>query len=190
MSISIVKNIFSTEDLNFIKNAIDKNEQNNVNIVDPILGRKFLGILKDFSTKEITRKLYKVVEQATDLPLSMANAYCFEYSGKYGKPNLPPHFDCDGNDLIINMQIESNTQWDLGLNLELYTLEDNSALVFNPNTEIHWRVHKEFNEGEYVRMLFVRFCNLTTKSDYSHLPNSPDHSVFKEVKEFRDSLAL
>ena len=76
----------------------------------------------------------------------------------------------------------------MGLNQKTYTLSDNSALVFNANKEIHWRVHKEFKEGEYVKMLFVRFCNPENMSDYSYLPHHPDDEMFKEAREFRDSL--
>jgi hypothetical protein len=76
----------------------------------------------------------------------------------------------------------------LGLNLQTYEIEDNSALVFNPNKEIHWRVYKEFKDKEYVRMIFVRFYNPDNRSDYSHLPNHPENDMFKEVSAFRNSL--
>jgi hypothetical protein len=86
------------------------------------------------------------------------------------------------------MQLEANTSWDLGLNTTTYTLEDNSALVFNANTEIHWRVKKDFKPGEYVRMMFVRFYNEENPSDYSHLNLTQTHDIFKDARELRDSL--
>jgi hypothetical protein len=87
------------------------------------------------------------------------------------------------------MQLESNTSWDLGLNLKTYSIEDNQALVFNANTEAHWRVHKDFQEGEYVRMMFVRFQNAEKPSDYSHLTKYwPTDEIFKDIRELRDSL--
>lgn len=186
MSISLVKNIFSPEELNFIKNAINKNE--NENRSDAILGRKFLGTLRDISTKEIIEKLCKIAEKETDFPLSIHGGVCFEYSKKYGEPNLPPHFDGDGNDLIINLQLSSNTVWEIGINLNVYEIEDNSALIFNPNKEIHWRTHKEFKDGEYVRMLFVRFYNAKNASDYSDLNLHQNDDIFKEIRKLRDSL--
>lgn len=111
-----------------------------------------------------------------------------EYSAKYGEPNLRPHFDGDYNELIIDYQLESNTPWPIGVNLELYPLQDNEATIFNPNTNIHWRPRKDFQSGEYVRMLFFRFFKSTGKSDYSYLPHHPDDPIFKEVSDFRDSL--
>lgn len=117
---------------------------------------------------------------------------CVEYNAKYGAPALPPHFDGDFNEVIIDYQLSSSThlgtQWPLGVNLELFQLQDNDAVMFNPNTNIHWRPRKTFHEGEYVRMMFFRFFKSTNKSDYSYLPNHPDNPVFKRVSDFRDSL--
>jgi hypothetical protein len=111
-----------------------------------------------------------------------------EYNAKYGAPILPPHVDGDFNELIIDYQLESNTRWPIGVNLELYPLEDNEAIIFNPNTNIHWRTHKDFQQGEYVRMLFFRFYKANKKSDYSYLPHHPEDPLFKEVADFRNSL--
>lgn len=179
-----VSNIFSEEELNIIKQAIPTYKHS----IDNTLGRIQIGDIKNSFNNDMTYTLYEIAKQHTDLPLSISHALYVQYSGKYGKPNLPPHFDGDTNDLIINIQLESNTRWDLGLNLETYTLEDNSALVFNGNKEIHWRVHKEFKDDEFVSMLFVRFYNSENRSDYSHLPNHPDNQVFDDVRRLRDSL--
>jgi hypothetical protein len=90
--------------------------------------------------------------------------------------------------LIINYQLESNTSWELGLDLQTYTLEDNSALVFNANTNVHWRTHKDFKEGEYVKMLFIRFYNSEVRSDYSYVPMNQTDKAFIEARALRDSL--
>lgn len=179
-----VDNIFSTEELDIIKQTVSTSDYE----IDQNLGRKRIGDIQNSFNRDMTYTLYEIARQYTDLPLSMDHALYVEYSAKYGKPNLPPHFDGDTNDLIINMQLESNTRWDLGINLETFTLEDNSALVFNGNKEIHWRVHKEFKEDEFVSMIFIRFYNSQKRSDYSYLPNHPDDERFKEVKALRDSL--
>jgi hypothetical protein len=186
MGIVKINNILSWEELDFIKNLIENSEFE----IDKDLGRMRISrTLNDKFSKDILDKLYEIANQSTDIPLTMSHAICVEYSAKYGQPNLPPHFDGDTNDLIINMQLESNTSWDIGLNLNTYTLEDNSALVFNGNTEVHWRVHKEFKGNEYIRMMFVRFYNSKNISDYSHLSQYwPSHDIFKEANLLRDSI--
>ena len=180
MPIIQVNNIFTPEELEIITNTIFAGRHE----IDSNLGRRHFrsSVLKNM-TDEMIEKLYTIAKQASDLPLAMTNTQVTEYSIEYGEPNLPPHFDGDTNDLIINMQLESNTSWDLGLNTETYAIEDNSAVVFNGNTEVHWRPHKEFKEGEYVRMMFVRFYNKEKPSDYSYLPNNQTDDIFKSALE-------
>lgn len=184
MGITRVNNIFSWDELKFLNDMVPTEE----NEIDDNLGRVYIGEIKNRLSQKMQDKLYKIIDDITDAPLVMSHALYVEYNGKYGQPNLPPHFDGDTNNLIINMQVSSNTRWDLGLNREAHQLEDNSALVFNGNTEIHWRPRKEFQEGEYVRMLFIRFYDVKNRPDYSYLPKDQMDEVFKEVREFRDSL--
>jgi hypothetical protein len=179
MSISKIDNVFSQQEIEHIKSLVLDSQK----FVHEGLGR--------IEVRDISKQLLpQTVDKLTNIAkgLKMDHAMYVEYSPLYGRPNLNPHLDGDTNDLIINIQFESNTVWDMGLNLETYSLSDNSALVFNGNTEIHWRVHKEFKDKEYVRMIFVRFYNPDNRSDYSHLPNHPEDDMFKEVSAFRNSL--
>ena len=136
----------------------------------------------------IQDKLVRIAEDILNEPVGLDHALHAKYSSEYGTPNLPPHFDGDTNDLIINFQLSSNTSWALGLGLEAYDLEDNSALVFNANTDIHWRPNKVFNEGEYVQMIFFRFYKINNRTDYSYARLSQDDKVFEDVVKFRNSL--
>jgi hypothetical protein len=184
MSITRIDNLFSQEEIDYINNVIS----NSPTTIHDGLGRIQGSGHGQWLLPETYKKLTDIARKVSDLPLIIDHAMFVEYSNLYGKPALRTHLDCDTNDLIINIQLEANTVWDIGLNLETYTLSDNSALVFNANKEIHWRVHKEFKDGEYVRMMFVRFYNAEKRSDYSSLPNHPDDEMFKEAREFRDSL--
>lgn len=184
MSIIRAENIFSQEELSFIKNEIEKNDIE----ADINLGRKYMGMIHNLFSEEINNKMYAIAKEATDIPLKLEHAMVVEYSSEYGTPNLPPHFDGDTNDLIINMQLESNTSWDIGLNTETYAIKDNSAVVFNGNTEVHWRPRKSFKEGEYVRMMFVRFCKPENRSDYSYLPMNQTDNIFSDARKVRDSI--
>jgi hypothetical protein len=184
MSIARIDNIFSQEEIDQINDIIANSPSN----VHEELGRKQFHSLASGLSPELRAKLTDIAREVSGLPLDLSHAIAVEYNPLYGEPNLRTHVDGDMNDLIINIQLDSNTVWDMGLNLQTYTLNDNSALVFNANKEIHWRVHKEFKDGEYVKMVFVRFCNPENMSDYSHLPMNPDDEMFKEAREFRDSL--
>lgn len=186
MSITRIDNILSKEEIDHIEDI----RLNSETYLHEELGRiQFNGIDKSLLPETI-EKLTNIARNVSNLPLVLSHAMIVEYSGLYGNPNLRAHVDRDTNELIINMQLESNTVWEIGLNLETYDLSDNSALIFNANKETHWRVHKEFKEGEYVRMMFIRFYNPEEISDYSHLPHHPNDEMFKEVNEFRDSLGV
>ena len=184
MGITKLNNIFSFAEIELIHDAISLHKID----VDDNLGRGWIGDIKNQLAQEVKDKIYRIISDISNAPLAIDHMLYAEYNSKYGKPNLPPHFDGDTNDLIINMQLDSNTTWDIGLNLEIYSLENNSAIVFNGNTEAHWRPRKEFKEGEYVKMIFIRFYNLEKRSDYSYLTNNIMDPIFSEVRALRDSL--
>lgn len=152
------------------------------------LGRLQMNIEK-INNEELITRLKNIANSFVDFDLSLNGATYVEYSSRYGTPNLPPHFDGDGTDLIINYQLKSNTSWDIGLNTDVYKMQDNSALIFNPNESIHWRTKKIFSPGESVKMIFFRFSNSKGTKDNSHLRYTLDHKVFKDANIFRDSLS-
>lgn len=192
------KNIFSEEDLKYLNNSIDSivipmidgeytDNKNNQGIgLNKELGRVQYGGLRDIDS--INNKIIKLVNELSPIPLTMAHVMSVEYSGKYGQPVLPPHFDHDTNDLVVDFQLSANTSWGLGVDKKVYDMLDNSAVIFNANEHIHWRPHKNFKDEEYVRMIFWRFFDPANPSDYSHLDFMQGDDIFKDVREFRDSV--
>lgn len=198
--IKLVENIFSPGQLkhihevisNYVIPTIDNGEyiassDNMGTGLDVALGRLSIGDIGNLLNEDVKDTLNSIAKNFVDYPVMMDHILYTQYSNKYGKPNLPPHFDGDTNNFIINMQLFSNTSWDLGLNARAYTLKDNSALIFNGNAEVHWRKHKEFKDGEYVSMLFARFYNEEKRPDYSHLTLDGNDDIFKDARDFRDS---
>jgi hypothetical protein len=195
-----IENIFSEEELNIFNKIIsdikmqtlDSEEYLSLNDeicdIDPVLGRLSIGDLSKYFPEKIYNKINKIASKALGATTAVNSAGYALYSNKYGSPNLPPHFDGDTNDIIINFQLSSNTSWDLGLGLNTYKLESNSAIVFNGNTNIHWRPHKNFANGEYVEMIFFRFYNKSKRTNYSDVPMNQIDDVFKDVVNFRNSL--
>ena len=192
-----MEDIFDNSEIQSFHQAIDKfpipiingkyvpSDQNNGTGVCEELGRLQISCIEPYIPKDAKNKLSKMVNSFTDLPISLKHALYVEYSTKYGTPNLPPHFDLDDGDLIINYQLSSNTSWEIGVGLKKYDLKDNSALVFNGNTNIHWRAHKKFNDEEYLKMIFFRFHNKMNPSDYSYNPENQGDEVFQEAIKVR-----
>ena len=183
--IHIFDNLFSPQDVAILKEKVAETESQEI---DKALGR----LLIDFVPipEDIVLSLLKTVNQHFNTKFSTYSEVLFSrYSIEYGKPNLPPHFDGDDTDLILDYQLESNADWPIGLDTSLYTLKDNQALAFNPNEKVHWRTHRAFQDDEYVSMLFFRFYNPISRSDYSHLRLSKNDPAFDKAIRFRDSLS-
>lgn len=190
---TVYKNIFSQEQLDYLTNIIDNTkipvidgeyvafDRNNGTGQCTHLGRLQIGTIKPSLSPDIHEALKPLVDPS----LTMEHAMYVEYNAKYGEPNLPPHIDGDKNDLIVNFQLSSNTSWDIGLGTETFTPEDNSAVIFNGNTNVHWRPHKRFEEGEYVKMIFFRFFNEANPSDYSHIPTNQVDPIFDDARAVR-----
>ncbi len=136
---------------------------------------------------EVTDRIQADVEKLLGKKLRPISASYVEYRSEYGQPNLPPHFDGDNNDLIIDYQLKSNTSWGLGVDGDLYEMNDNDAIMFNPNEYPHWRPYKTFQEGEYVGMIFFRFVDFSWKEvDYSHKRLSQEDSAFDVARAARE----
>lgn len=188
MTIHKVNDLFLKEDLDDINSSIESYMQKENNIkLDSILGRILFFQFK--VSENIENKITKFCSDLLGVELKCAHAVYTEYNNLYGKPNLPPHFDGDTNILVVDYQLKSNTSWDLGIDEQSYPLQDNSALIFNANEHVHWRPHKTFQNGEYIKMLFFRFYNPKVESNYSHLILSQDHEFFKKAIDFRNSLS-
>lgn len=195
-----ISNVFTSEELTILNNSImhaktliynngsyiDRLSNNSGQGIDYVLGRLQLHI--DYLIKNIYLKLNDSVNAIFNKEYIYDHSLVAEYSNAYGKPNLPPHYDGDSNHLIVNYQLSSNSSWDIAVGMNLFEMEDNSAILFNGNENIHWRPHKVFKDGEYVTMIFFRFKDPLNNCDYSHLRYMQDHMVFSEINKYRNSL--
>lgn len=202
MTIHKIKNFFSDEEISLIKSSMNKNKlekDENGNYLDrtkhPLgygidykLGRLQYGIEMTEDISKLIEELRGKINKLFNLNLHSSGFSCAEYSAEFGTPNLPIHWDHDRSEMIFNYQLSSTTSWDIGIDKTIYSMEDNSALIFNPNKYTHWRPHKTFKEGESVTMIFFRFLDPNNISDYSHLDYTIGHPIFKEIEEFRESL--
>jgi hypothetical protein len=177
-----IPNFLLPEELDMIERNIKNKE---VIKEDGLLGRILYTVPELYEMNDaIQQRVAKVVGRELD---SIGGVFA-EYNSKYGQPNLPPHFDGDNNSLIIDYQYKSNTSWGLGVDTTVFKMEDNKAIIFNPNEYPHWRPHKTFKEGEKITMIFFRFPDRSGKTDYSHMRIHPDDEIFADIRKIRDSL--
>jgi len=82
-----------------------------------------------------------------------------EYDLKYGNPKLPEHKDAPGpqEHIIVDYQLDCNIDWPMMINNVKYPMPKNSMLIFNGLDQYHSRPRIIFNEGEFVKVLLIRF---------------------------------
>lgn len=176
-----VSSFLLPEELKIIERNIKNRE---IDKEDTVLGR-ILYRVPDLD--EVTNAIQQRVSQLVGKELNSIGGVFAEYNSKYGQPNLPPHFDGDNNSLIIDYQYKANTSWGLGVDTTVFEMEDNKAIIFNPNEYPHWRPHKTFEEGEVVIMIFFRFPDPSGKTDYSHKRQWPSDPIFADIHKIRDN---
>jgi len=164
-NIKYLNNIFTESELNLLAISVQNSEKHH----DPEYGRQMGKNLNNIGI--IHNKVLSIAEDVFESPLSIASIISCTYSNEFGIPNLPPHFDGAAAGHIINFQLKSNTSWDIGLDLDLYPIKDNSALLFNANETAHWRPHKTFKDEEYVTMIFFRFKSTESEKIYNNPPS-------------------
>lgn len=199
MNVKVIKNILSNEDISTIMSVIDEELASRTISHKDLEGNKDHGTLEIEYWKErgridirnpkipqsIIDKFCDVVKENMIKPLPMGFDFVIhaEYSTRSGgNPKLIPHFDISmGATLILDYQLESNVSWGIGVESTVFDLEDNSGILFDPLEYIHYRPVKTFKDGEFVKMLFLRF-NI---ADELKIQNDEDHlRLYKITSEY------
>lgn len=173
MENKIIENVFSEKEIDDI-NAAALSKQDDIEI-QTFLGRTRL----DYDFKDIDKLPKSIIDKANGLIKEFSDCekrkYSFryftlvEYNNQYGMPQLGPHKDTCAFTGTILCQLESNTSWDLYVEGVAYSLKDNSALLINARDQDHWRLHKDFSDGDYIKMVFLHYLDLNDQEmNYSN----------------------
>jgi hypothetical protein len=173
MTSLIIKNFFSSEELNIINSIVndaveksikisfDNQEKHNIRPNEQYVyenqGRKDIYRLQ-FPNK-IINKLVNEINKMTGKDLMFYSVQYTEYVGDLkGSPSLGVHSDDSIIDYTLDYQLESNISWGIGINDSVYEIEDNDILLLNSVTTLHYRPVKKFKKDDYVKMLLFRFA--------------------------------
>lgn len=174
MENAIVKNVFTSEEIQTIKDIVNKKIQElphvEVDASNPAASREHVRIIRAGLGRltvdhvplpeRIKDKILKIANEISEIPgpFTEFSAITYgEYSGKYGKPELNPHKDNGECGLILDYQLESNTEWHFGADRAAYLLKDNELISMYPVDQYHWRPARPFREDEYVKVIFFEF---------------------------------
>ena len=158
-----------TENLVRIKrDFLGRIEINNLPLPDSVI-QKVLTIAKEMYQLEVS------------YPKNISGITYVEYNKKYGQPCLNIHKDNGSCGFILDYQLSSNISWPFGVEESTYNISDNSILAMYPTTHYHWRPSIEWNEGDFVRLIFFEFFtpDLVKSEDPVKYEN-----ILKFVKEF------
>lgn len=158
---NVIYNLFSKDEIESIKNILFLKESE-ILLDEPQLGRNRFVIPITLIKKQIIKKVYDQAKIFLKSPILVDCQYS-EYNLKYGNPELSVHTDTRLSTFTIDYQLDSNCIWPIYVEGKPFSLENNQALTINVNEQAHWRPKRKFSEGEYVKMIFFHFNDLSGK---------------------------
>jgi len=174
---AIVKNIFSDEKVKKIKVIRDNIE--NVAVSKRWPGREVKPLPNlDLLPEGIVETLTDIAISHYKKPLKIYAVAFGRYSKEFGIPKLGPHMDEVPSQFTLDYQLDGNISWPLNIEGKEYVLENNDALVFEGENVLHWRPKREFNDGEFLDLMWFQFREDDHWS-YKH-ELRPDYSDFKK----------
>jgi hypothetical protein len=171
----IIKDVFTPEQLSVIKERIGSFRRD----VDTKHGRYTSSIKASNGCKEeeeaivLPDDIHDRLRKLSSKYFSKTSKQSYIRSAKYSgflnpAPNLPAHLDDNACSYTIDLQLSSNVDWPLHVNGEVFTLEDNSAVIYDGENELHWReTFPSRNPMSFVHMIFFHFVE-------------PEHWFFKK----------
>lgn len=175
----IIENVLTPEEESLVREIIDGAEESNKMHMD-LYNQQIVNFRWPDS---INQKIIDMVQEITGL--DDLELYEYQYA-KYQKipgkvlPNLTPHYDdaFDGQRFTFDFQIGGNTTWPIVLEGKEFELKNNQALLFSGTHQIHWRTQKEFQDDEYIEMIF---CHTKLKGDLQ--PESKEFFAIMDAKQ-------
>jgi hypothetical protein len=181
----IINNFFSTEQISYFKDLLI-NEKNIRTTEFTMHGRHLQ--LNDPSKMYIKQNLsrlniynlkinYDIKNKIFDTALSLYEGkktldkdsivvnYC-RYSPEYSTalPILRSHKDMGYFTFILDYQLNSNIDWDIIIEDNLFSLKNNDLLSFYPTLQQHSRPEIDWNDDSFVEMLFFEFKEIDKKA--------------------------
>ena len=177
MESAIVKNIFSDEEIAKIK--VIRDNIGNVAVSKRWPGREVKPLPSlNLLPEGITKNLTDIAILHYGKPLEIYAVAFGRYSKEFGTPKLGPHMDEVPSQFTLDYQLDGNISWSLNVEGKEYVLENNDALVFEGENVLHWRPKRDFNDGEFLDLMWFQFRE---DNHWSHKHElRPDYSDFKK----------
>ena len=139
-------------------------------------GTGYLAYFLDMPQKVKDRLMDMSIRQTVDQEIAFSPSEIGFHIARYTldskfPPKLDPHTDkfVEYPCVIISVQLDSNINWQLAVNEDVFNLSRNQAIVFSGSHQLHWRPQREFKAGEYLDVLLCTVTDTTKKLTKKHL---------------------
>lgn len=153
----IVSNIFSNEEISEIYQHIENTPEDKKFYQDVFAHTAYFSWLPDKIVETIT----KAANESFGKKLILKELSFARYANTRGlNPLLFPHYDETFKEqrITFDIQVKATKPWSIVVEDMPYTLKDNEALFFSGTHQVHWREKLEFDESDYVDMIFCHFA--------------------------------
>lgn len=160
----VIENVFTQDEINQIWQAMSNNS-----------GGAFVKVHSQANTfiqlpDSIVEKVTNYAKEITGSQTLVLTEYCHaRYAnvtsncGLYHyRPSLFPHYDETFPEprFTFDYQLNANVDWPIIAEPDIeLTLKNNQAATFSGTHQIHWRKPQEFNDNEFVEMVFFHFSD-------------------------------
>jgi hypothetical protein len=142
-----IKNVFSPEQIDYLRSILKNGETSLC---------KERGRNDIFIGSNIRQDIKDTIMKYFDNEYELYHLTYSEYSLDHGIPNLPPHTDPKKHQtsLTFDYQLEANIDWPVCVEDISHHINNNDAVIFDPESMNHFRPELEFKPGDYVHMFF------------------------------------
>lgn len=150
------KNVFTDEQIKEIYYIIDKTKIEDTHLQE-WAGHRAWNIT---FPKSIEDTITKAAREVLGDGVILDGDYSFaRYTPEWGvECKLFPHYDTrDTQRITFDIQLNADEPWGIVVENEMYSLENNQALIFAGTQQIHWREKKKLKPNTKIDMVF---CHL------------------------------
>lgn len=139
--------------------------------LDKTAGKRYCQMLPEMLPESILKKITEYGKNINS-NLIFSHVNITTYSGEYGTPGLPPHFDRPSKvEFLLDYQLKSTIDWPLMIEGVEYKMENNTALLLENSKKVHWRNPIKFEKNDNVTVMFFSFEN-----PFAELSNQEGHT--------------
>jgi hypothetical protein len=179
-----IKNVFSKTEIDYLKAMFKQKETLKLYTFRPDTGRISMTMTPNSIKPEIIAKVQEIIRNTYGKDYEIKDIGFQRYKLEYGLPILAPHIDNQKSQVVFDYQIESNKKWDLVVEGESISLNDNDAVVFEGEKDVHWRNPVHFKSNEYVSMVNFNAVDKHHWSNFTKIdPVGPE-----ELQKIRTSI--